>query len=264
MSLFKSILNQLIKTKRELIEVLKLANQKKIIDTKALSILESVVQIDRLNVKDIVLPRHQLDVIDINSPMDLICDKIIRTGHSRFPVIDGEISNVLGIFHSKDLAKYFADPKSFELKDHLRQAYFVPEVKRLDSLMHEMQFRKIHMAIVVDEFTNVVGVVTLEMIVEQIVGEIEDEYDISDESHEIVELADGTLRIRGSCKLSQIKQCLGLEIEDSTIETLGGYLIQYRGKVPLSGDVVKIHGLNFKIVASDSRKIKSITVKPIK
>lgn len=259
-NLFKYLFSIQVKDKAELLALLKDASDRQIIDKDNLSIIEAVLQIERLKAKDIMLPRQQVDVLDINDEMSAIINKIVQTGHSRFPVIDGEIGNIVGIFHAKDLIFYFTGSQVFNLKDHLRQAYFVPEIKRLDGLMYEMRVRQTHMAIVVDEFTNVVGMITLEMIVEQLIGEIEDEYDSIEGEREIIEIAPNSYRVKGFCSLNELNNILGTTWEDNYVETIGGYIIRRLGRIPVVGEIIELNNMTLEVVNSDSRKIKLLTL----
>jgi magnesium and cobalt transporter len=260
--MFMQLLNKLfrsrIETKSELLALIKDAAGNKVIDADTLPIVEAVLQIEELRAKDIMLPRHQMDTIDIDDDIDTICSKIEKTGHSRFPVIEDEVSNIIGVLHSKDLVRYLVKQEKFNLRDHLRQAYFVPEIKRLDGLMYEMRVRQTHLAVVVDEFTNVVGMVTLEMIVEQIIGEIEDEHDLIGSERDLFDLGNGNYRIKGHCQLSQVNAKLDLNWQDDKVETIGGFLVKYLGRIPSSGEIINLAPFQIEIISADSRKIKSL------
>lgn len=247
--------------KSDIIELLKKAADDKVISYDSLPLLESALRLDDMRAKDIMLPRNQMDVLDINDSIKQIIEKITATGHSRFPVIDGEISNLVGVFHSKDLVKFIGNPDDFDLKDHLRQVCFVPEIKRLDGLMYEMRLRHLHLAIVVDEFTNIVGLITLEMIIEQIIGDIEDEYDSVEGEREIIELPHQIYRVKGHCKLKALNTKLNSELQDEVVETVGGFLIKKLGRVPVSGEIIELQGLRIEIINSDGRKINLLTIK---
>lgn len=252
-----------IRDKEELIVVLREATARNIIDSDILPIIEAALQISQLRAKDIMIPRNQVDVLDINDSIENLIDKILATGHSRFPVIDGEISKILGVFHSKDLIHYIANPEEFDLRSYLREAFFIPEIKYLDSLMYEMRVKHVHLAIVVDEFTNIVGIVSLEMIVEQLVGDIEDEYDSVEGEREILEVDVDTYRVKGYCKLAEINNILGLNWHDDQVETVSGFLTKVLGRIPASTEVLEFSGVSIEIINSDSRKIKLLTIKKL-
>ena len=260
LKILDNLFNAKVNNKEELISLLKDATNKHIIDDDALFIIEAALQMNTLRVKDIMIPRNQVDVLDINDDIPTLITKIVNTGHSRFPVIEGEFSRVIGLFHSKDLIRYLSNPQSFNLREHLRQAYFVPEIKHLDGLLYEMRVRQNHLAIVVDEFTNIVGIVTLEMIVEQLIGDIEDEYDSVEGEREIVQLDPNVYRVKGACKLNQINEMLHINLNDSHVETIGGFLSKLLGRIPVTGEILDFDNLTIEVINSDSRKIKLLTL----
>ncbi|MCE3268478.1 MAG: magnesium/cobalt efflux protein [Burkholderiales bacterium] len=252
-----------IRDKEDLLAVLHDATGKNIIDSNILPIIEAALQINELRAKDIMVPRNQVDVLDINDSIENLINKILATGHSRFPVIDGEISKVIGIFHSKDLIRYMANPQEFNLRSYLREAYFIPEIKHLDSLMYEMRVKQVHLAIIVDEFTNIVGIVSLEMIVEQLVGDIEDEYDSVEGEREILEVDVNTYRVKGHCTLIEINNILGLNWHDNQVETLSGFLSKILGRIPASGEILNFAGVSIEVINADSRKVKLLNIKKL-
>ena len=260
--IFENLFTKKINSKAEIIDFLKLAINYKVISNDSLPLLESALSLDDLRAKDIMLPRNKIDLLDVNDSLESIVKKISTTGHSRFPVIDGEISNLIGIFHTKDLVKFLGSPDKFHLKDYLRDVCFVPEIKKLDTLMYEMRLKHLHIAIVVDEFTNIVGLITLEMIIEQIIGDIEDEYDLVEGEHVIMELPHNIYRIKGTCKLIEINKKLKVNLNDEIVETMSAYIIKSIGRVPLNNEIIMIDKLRIEIINSDSRKINLLTIKP--
>jgi magnesium and cobalt transporter len=260
MQIFDGLLGNSVSNRNELIEVLKKSANNNIIEKDSIPIIEAILNIDNLRAKDIMIPRMDMDIIDINDSIEVIIDKISTTGHSRFPVIDEEISNVLGVLHSKDLIPYLIKREEINIRDLLREAYFIPEIKHLDGLMYEMRIRQSHMAIVVDEFTNVVGLITLEMIVEQILGEIEDEHDSVEGEREILLLGPNSYRVKGHCRLNQFNTTLGLEWTDTSIETVGGFLVKFLGRIPIIGEILDFEKVKIEIINSDSRKINLLLI----
>lgn len=258
--IFSGIFNQEPQSKSDIIDILRSTAQNKIIDPDSLPMIEAVINITELKARDIMIPRNQIDFIDVNDDLHKVVDKITTTGHSRFPVIDGEISNIIGVFHSKDLVNSIIEEQEFDIKDHLRKVYFVPEIKRLDNLMYEMRLNHAHLVIVVDEFTNVVGLVTLEMIIEQIIGDIEDEYDAIEGERLITELNENQFRVKGYCKLADLNSQLGLSIQDKMVETIGGFIIKFLGNVPSSGDIIQFKQFKVEIINADSRKINFVLI----
>lgn len=249
-----------INNRKDLFEIIKKAADANVFDKDSLPLIEAVLQFGDMRAKDILLPRHEVDIIDLSNPIEDIITLIVNTGHSRFPVIDGDVNDIVGIFHSKDIVGYITNPEEFDLRALLRQPMFIPDMKPLDSLLYEMRVKHSHMAIVVDEFTNISGIVTLEMIVEQIVGEIDDEHDSIDGEHAIVELSNGIFRIKGHCGLEQFNSMSGLNWSDSKVESVGGFISKKLGRIPQTNEKSLVEGCQIDIVNADSRKINTVIV----
>ena len=258
------ILQQMFSTpvsnRRELLVILQAAANAQVFDKDSLPLIEAVIQFGDMRAKDIVLPRHEVDFIDLNHPIGDILQLIISTGHSRFPVVDGSSNDVVGIFHSKDIVRYIANPEQFNLQELLRQPLFVPDMKPLDSLLYEMRLKHSHLAVVVDEFTNIAGIVTLEMIVEQIVGEIDDEHDSVDGEHGIIELNHKLYRVKGYCGLEQFNNITGNFWQDDKVESVGGFVTKSLGRVPAAGEKFDLNHCAIEIISADSRKINTLTL----
>lgn len=260
-SFLQKLFRNPVKDRNELLSIIEEAAKNKIFDSDSLPLIEAVLQFGDMRAKDIVLPRHEVDVIDINSSIEEVLQIILATGHSRFPVVDGNINQVIGVFHSKDIVQYISNPDDFDLRGLLRQAVFVPDMKPLDSLLYEMRLKHSHLAIVVDEFTNVAGIVTLEMIVEQIVGDIDDEHDSVDGEHAIVEIAPHEYRVKGYCGLEQFNQLTELNWMDDKVESVGGFVSKQLGKIPMVGEIIALDGCEVEISSADSRKINTLQVR---
>ena len=261
MGLFSGLFSEPIKERGQLLALIKQAALDEVFDIDGLPLIEAVLQFGDMRVKDILLPRHEVDFIDINATDEEILSIIKETSHSRFPVADGNLNEVVGVFHSKDIVNYIMDKDDFKLLNYCRNAFFVPELKPLDSLLYEMRLQQIHLAIVVDEFTNVIGIVTLEMIIEQIVGEIDDEHDLANDEHVILEISPNVYRIKGFCSLEQLREKVGISWQDTNIETIGGYIIKKLGKIPAVAEQLTINGVLVEILHADSKKINSIIIK---
>ena len=261
MGLFSGLFSEPIKERGQLLALIKQAALDEVFDIDGLPLIEAVLQFGDMRVKDILLPRHEVDFIDINATDEEILSIIKETSHSRFPVADGNLNEVVGVFHSKDIVNYIMDKDDFKLLNYCRNAFFVPELKPLDSLLYEMRLQQIHLAIVVDEFTNVIGIVTLEMIIEQIVGEIDDEHDLANDEHVILEISPNVYRIKGFCSLEQLRDKVGIAWQDTNIETIGGYIIKKLGKIPAVAEQLTINGVLVEILHADSKKINSIIIK---
>ncbi len=256
----KQLFTQPVKSRAELLEILQKAADSEVFDKDSLPLIEALLQFGDMRAKDILLPRHEVDMIDLNSPIEEILKLIISTGHSRFPVVDGNVNDIVGIFHSKDIVHYISEPDSFDLHSLLRQPLFVPDMKPLDSLLYEMRIKHSHLAIVVDEFTNISGIVTLEMIVEQIIGEIDDEHDSVDGEHGAIELGPDLYRVKGHCGLEQFNNITGLNWHDDKVESVGGFISKSIGRVPASNERISRDDCIIEIISADSRKINALTI----
>lgn len=257
---FKNLFGERVTNRSELIEVLRLAAGRNIFDKDSLPLLEAVINFGDMRAKDILLPRHEVDVIEVNSSMDEVLKLILRTGHSRFPVIDENLNDIIGVFHSKDIVQYISDPDNFQLRELLRKPLFVPNIKPLDSLLYEMRMKHSHLAVIVDEFTNVSGIVTLEMIIEQIIGEIDDEHDSIDGEHGIVEIKPNVFRVKGHCGLEQFNNLTNNDWHDDKVESVGGYVSKFLGRIPTIGEKLMLKNCQIEITNSDSRKINILLV----
>ena len=174
----------------QLMAIMRQAHERELLDADALSMIEGVLQVSELAARDIMVPRGQMDVIDISEPHEAFLPRVIETGHSRFPVVDGDRDNVLGILHAKELLRLCTD-KRLEVRDLLRPAVFIPESQRLNVLLRDFRGNRVHLAIVVDEYGGTAGLITIEDVLEQIVGDIEDEFDFDEESDHIVRIEPG-------------------------------------------------------------------------
>ena len=215
--------------RQELIETLREAQTEGLIDADALSMIEGVFQVGQLCARDILVPRAQIDWIDINVPLPEIVKSVIEAAHSRFPVFEGSRDNVIGILLAKDLLRHSTE-KDFQVRDWLRPAVFIPESKRLSILLRDFKDNRNHLAVVVDEYSGVAGIITIEDVLEQIVGDIEDEHDIDEEADNIISLDNGDIRVKGITELEQFNETLGTHFAPEDIETVAGLVIQHLGR----------------------------------
>lgn len=248
--------------RKELIETLREARSEGLIDSDALSMIEGVFQVGELTVRDIVLPRAQIDWVDIQDPIEKIIPDVIAAAHSRFPVFEGNRDNVIGILLAKDLLRHTIED-DFQIRDWLRPAVFVPESKRLSVLLKDFKENRNHLAIIVDEYGGVAGLVTIEDVLEQIVGDIEDEHDIDDEADNLVPMSDGKYRVRGMTSLEQFNESFSTSFADENIDTIAGLVIQQIGKVPKRGEKIELGGLRFEIQRADPRQIHILIVEKL-
>ena len=240
--------------RQELIETLREAQTEGLIDADALSMIEGVFQVGQLCARDILVPRAQIDWIDINQSPTELMKTAIEAAHSRFPVFEGTRDNVIGILLAKDLLRH-ATEKDFQIRDWLRPAVFIPESKRLSVLLRDFKDNRNHLAIVVDEYGGVAGIITIEDVLEQIVGDIEDEHDIDEEADNIIALDNGDIRVKGITELEQFNQTIGTHFAIEDIDTVAGLVIQHLGRVPKRGERITIDGIEFEVQRADPRQI---------
>jgi len=240
--------------RQELIATLRESQIEGLIDADALSMIEGVFQVGQLCARDILVPRAQIDWIDINLPIADLIKCVIEAAHSRFPVFEGSRDNVIGILLAKDLLRH-ATEKDFQVRDWLRPAVFIPESKRLSVLLRDFKDNRNHLAVVVDEYAGVAGIITIEDVLEQIVGDIEDEHDIDEEADNILSLDNGDIRVKGITELEQFNDALGTHFAVEDIETVAGLVIQHLGRVPKIGELITIDGIEFEVLRADPRQV---------
>src|SRR6187431_686737 len=200
--------------REQLIKLLHSAYDRNLLDSDALSMIEGVLQVAEMQARDIMIPRAQMDVIDISEPPDKFIPLVIETNHSRFPVIEHDKDHVIGILLAKDLLRYYAGEEEFNVREMLRPAVFIPESKPLNVLLKEFRANRNHIAIVVDEYGGVAGMVTIEDVLEQIVGDIEDEHDIDDVDEKIVQERGGQYRVKALTEVSDFNEFFGTNYDD--------------------------------------------------
>lgn len=236
------------------------AYQRNLIDAEALSIIEGAMTVSEMQVREIMIPRAQMDVIDINEPIETFIPIVMSTAHSRFPVIDQNRDDVIGVLLAKDLLRHYAGEEAFNVREMLRPAVFVPESKRLNVLLREFRASRNHMAIVVDEYGGVAGLVTIEDVLEQIVGDIEDEYDFDEASDNIILESSGRYRVKALTQIDDFNAAFGTAFTDTDHDTVGGLVIDYLGRLPRRGESLNIEGLRFQVLRADSRRVYTLIV----
>ncbi|TQV74811.1 CBS domain-containing protein [Aliikangiella marina] len=249
----------------ELVEVLKSAEENTLINPELLSMMVGVMHISEMQVRDIMIPRPEMVVIDEEMDFSQMLHTAIDSGHSRFPVTGDNRDDIEGIILAKDLLQFIAqrdeNPESkFTLKDYLRPAAIIPESKRLDVLLKEFRANRNHMALVVDEYGGVAGLVTIEDVLEQIVGDIEDEFDIDDEDDNIHRISSLTFNVKARTEIDEFNEYFKTDISDEEYDTIGGILMQAFGHMPARGETILLEELRFEIVAADTRRIKLVRV----
>ncbi len=258
-----ALISPIPENRGELLEVLQDAHERNLIDADALSMIEGVFQVSDLCAGDIMVPRAQMDAIDITKPIAEWMPTVLATAHSRFPAIEGDRDKVLGILLAKDLLRYYAE-ESFDVRDMLRPAVFIPESKRLNVLLRDFRANHNHMAIVVDEYSGVAGLITIEDVLEQIVGDIEDEYDFDEEEDNILVVKNGEFgpkwRIKALTELEQFNSVLGTNLQHDDVDTIGGFVASHLGRMPHKGDVFDIGQLRFEVLRADPRQVHVLLV----
>jgi magnesium and cobalt transporter len=247
--------------REQLLDLLHSAHERNLLDADALGITEGALAASETSVREVMVPRAQMHVIDINDPIDAIVPTVIAAAHSRFPLVDGDKDNILGILLAKDLLRLQTEP-NFSVRDWLRPAIFIPESKRLNVLLREFRASRNHMAVVVDEYGGVAGLVTIEDVLEQIVGDIEDEYDF-DETEDNIKLDQaGRYRVKAQTSIEDFNAAFGIELRHEQCQTVGGMLLQHLGRVPKRNEVCMIDGMRFEVVRADSRRLYTLLVTP--
>lgn len=244
----------------ELTQLLRAAYSRALLDADALSMIEGALTVSEMQVRDIMVPRAQVDFIDIHEPVETFVRQVIATAHSRFPVIDQNRDDVIGILLAKDLLRFYAGEEEFNVREMLRPAVFVPEAKRLNVLLREFRASRNHMAIVIDEYGGVAGLVTIEDVLEQIVGDIEDEYDFDEASDNILPEPGGRYRVKALTQIADFNAAFGAQLADEAADTIGGFLIRQLGRLPKRGESVLIEGLRFQVLRADSRRVYTLLI----
>ncbi len=245
--------------REQLVDLLNGAYENHLMDADSLAMIEGVLQVSEMQVRDIMIPRSQMDVIDITHAPETFIPHVIETAHSRFPVIEDNKNDVIGILLAKDLLRYYAG-EDFEVRDMLRPAVFIPESKRLNVLLKEFRSNRNHIAIVVDEYGGVAGMVTIEDVLEQIVGDIEDEYDYDEDEDNIIQNADGQYRVKALTEVADFNAAIGTTLSDEEFSTIGGLVVHQFGQLPKRNDEITFNGLHIKVLRADSRRLHSIMV----
>jgi magnesium and cobalt transporter len=246
--------------REELLETLRDAQQRNLFDNYALAMMEGVFAVMDEQVRDVMVPRSQMEVVEKDASLQEILAIVTPSGHSRFPVIGDSRDEVLGILLAKDLLQYVADSSQpFELQDVVRPAIFIPESKRLNTLLKEFRTSRNHMAIVVDEYGGVAGLVTIEDVLEQIVGEIDDEHDTEEDQNIKVE-ADNRYFVKALTEIEEFNEYFKSTFDDEEFDTIGGLILGYLGHMPKRGEEVEIEGFHFTVLGADSRRLHRLLV----
>ena len=259
-SLFGRFFQGELKNREELVEIIRDSEQNELIDQNTREMIEGVMEIAELRVRDIMIPRSQIVFLQTEQNLDSCLETIISSAHSRFPVVSDERDNIFGILHAKDLLKFLhSTAEEFDLLKLLRPAVIVPESKRVDRMLKEFRSERFHMAIVVDEFGAISGLVTIEDILEQIVGDIEDEFDEEDVA-DVRQLSRHTYAVRALTDIDDFNQRFKTDFADEEVDTIGGVVMQAFGYLPKRGEEIALDEINFKVTSADSRRIIQLRV----
>lgn len=246
--------------REQLIELLRSAFERQLLDSDALSMIEGVLQVSEMQARDIMIPRAQMDMIDVAESPDKFVPLVIQTNHSRFPVFEGDRDRVIGILLAKDLLRYYAGEEEFSVRDMLRPAVFIPESKRLNVLLKDFRANRNHMAMVVDEYGGVAGLVTIEDVLEQIVGDIEDEYDFDETADDIIPDRGGAFRVKATTELAHFDEVFGTRYASEDQDTVGGLVLSRLGRLPKRGEQTVIDELTVRVLRADSRRLHLLLV----
>ncbi len=250
--------------RQQLLEILREARTRGLLDADALQMLEGVLEVSNLHVRDIMVPRAQMVFVRRDDPVTRILPTVVESGHSRFPVMDQDRDDIVGILLAKDLLRLCNGEarERFDIREFMRPAVFVPESKRLNVLLKEFRGSRNHMAIVVDEYGGVAGLVTIEDVIEQIVGDIDDEFDVEDDQN-IRKEAERLFLVRGVTRIEEFNEYFGARLsEEEGFETVAGLLMQQFGRLPRRGEAATIDGFEFRVMRADRRRIDALRVVP--
>jgi magnesium and cobalt transporter len=250
--LLKKILQP--KSKEELLTLIQKVYESKLIDSDSLMMLEGVLGISEMQARDVMIPRSQVSFINLNDSLKTIIDTAIHTAHSRFPVVDKDSNNVVGILLAKDLVR-LGKEKNLDLRDLLRPPVYIPESKKLNVLLKDFRSNRNHMAIVVDEYAGIAGILTIEDVLEQIVGDIEDEFDYDESEDNIIQEETAVFRIKASTEIEEFNEYFKTSYSPNDFQTVGGLVISKFGQLPKKNDAIHFDGFDIVVLRSDSRRI---------
>ncbi|MEZ5450174.1 MAG: transporter associated domain-containing protein [Thiolinea sp.] len=244
----------------ELLDELQRANDKNILHSDAIDMMQGVMEFGALQVRDIMLPRSQIDFIYHDDDFDTILQRVMETEHSRYPVFDEDRDDLIGVLLAKDLLKYIGQREEFDIDDVVRPALLVPESQRLNRLLSEFRNNRSHMALVIDEYSGVAGLVTFEDVLEQIVGDIDDEHDAEEEEGNIRRYGEGRYVVQATTELEELNEVLGTQFSSDNYDTVAGLVITQLGKIPRQGEEIHYGNILFRVLRSDNRRILLLEV----
>jgi hemolysin (HlyC) family protein len=253
---FASLFSREPEDRDALIEILRNSEHRNLLDPDALLMIEGALHVSEIQVRDIMIPRVQMIVIENNAEPEDILSVVVESGHSRFPVVGENNDEIVGILLAKDLLNYYANPdKEFDIKDVMRATVFIPESKRLNVLLREFRTSRNHMAIVIDEYTGVAGLVTIEDVIEEIIGEIEDEHDLEEDETNINNHDNDRYTIKALTPIDEFNDYFSTNISDDEFDTVGGLVLNAFGHLPKRGEKIDYEGFNIKVIRADKRRV---------
>lgn len=255
------------KNRDDLMAILRDAQEHNVLSTEMLAMIERILQVSEMQVREVMVPKAQMVSISKNSNLESLLPILIESGHSRFPVTDDDSNEVVGILLAKDILGYtFTDKekKPFQIKDIIRPAIFTSQSKRLDILLREFRANRNHIAMVLDEYGHIAGLVTIEDVLEQIVGEIDDEYDIDEDDEDLIKKIDeNTYIVKATTTVEEFNEYFKTSLSNEEFDTIGGVVLNKFGHFPKRGERIKLHDYRFKVLQSDSRRIYLLEVKAV-
>ncbi|MCX7817361.1 MAG: hemolysin family protein [Syntrophales bacterium] len=245
---------------KEIRSIIDEGEEKGYIDPESGEMIESILEFRDTVVREVMVPRTQIVAIPVNATIYEILDLVLKHGHTRMPVYEKSIDNIIGVLNVKDLLKFWSKPiTEDDLRTCLRKPYFIPETKNVHALLRDLKKMKYHMAIVIDEYGGTAGLVTLEDLLEEIVGDIRDEHDT--EEAEIIDLEDGSSLVNGHVEIEKIEEHFGVQFADGKFETLGGLILSATGRIPVQGETISIDPFEMTIESADERSIKKVRIR---
>ena len=246
-------------TEEDIQEVITAGEEEGLINQEENAMIQSIFHFRDTVVREIMVPRNDMGCIDSNDSIQEVLSKIIAFGHSRLPMYQGTLDNIVGLVYAKDLLKYWGmDISVFDLKKILRAPYYIPETKNLEELLQEFKRKRVHMAIVIDEYGGTSGLVTIEDLLEQIVGDIQDEYDLEEDW--LIRQPDGSIIVDARLPIEDLEEYLEIDIEREMFDTVGGFIFHLTGKIPAAGEVVENDDILLTILEADERKIRRVRI----
>lgn len=262
------LLSRSPRDREQLMKVLRKSAERNILSVDMLGMIERILQVSEMQVREVMIPKANMVMVNKNHKLDDILPIVIESGHSRFPVFDTKTKDIVGMLLAKDLLRFCFNKKEkdapFQLSQFIRNAMFTPQSKRLDILLREFRVNRNHIAIVLDEYGHVAGLVTIEDVLEQIVGEIEDEYDVDEEGGHIKKLDDGAYIIKAATSVEEFNEYFHSNLSDEEFDTIGGVVLQAFGHLARRGEIIRIKNFRFKVLHSDNRRLYLLEMKLIR